>query len=59
MMAAGQSDEQMKEIRKQLGRVLLGERRGVQAGIDRSAPSELQDHAEQSRVLASKYAKDT
>jgi parvulin-like peptidyl-prolyl isomerase len=60
-MMAGQAipDEQMKEIRKQLGQVLLGERRGVQAGIDKKRSVELQITLEQSRVLASKYAKDT
>jgi foldase protein PrsA len=60
-MMAGQAipDEQMKEIRKQLGQVLISERRGVQAGIDKSRSVELQIMLEQSRVLASKYAKDT
>lgn len=60
-MMAGQAipEEQMKEIRKQLGQVLLGERRGVQAGIDKKRSVELQIMLEQSRVLASKYAKDT
>jgi foldase protein PrsA len=60
-MMAGQAipDEQMKEIRKQLGQVLLGERRGIQAGIDKKRSVELQIMLEQSRVLASKYAKDT
>lgn len=60
-MMAGQAipDEQMKEIRKQLGQVLLGERRGIQAGVDQKRPVQLQIMLEQSRVLASKYAKDT
>jgi len=60
-MMAGQAipDEQMKEIRKQLGQVLIGERKGVQAGVDKKRSVELQITLEQSRVLASKYAKDT
>ena len=60
-MMAGQAipDEQMKEIRRQLGQVLINERKGVQAGIDRKRSVELQIMLEQSRVLASKYAKDT
>jgi len=60
-MMAGQAipDEQMKEIRKQLGQVLLSERKGVQAGIDKKRSVELQIMLEQSRVLASKYAKDS
>src|ERR1041385_5358395 len=60
-MMAGQAipEEQMKEIRKQLGQVLLGERRGIQAGVDKKRSVELQIMLEQSRVLASKYAKDT
>ncbi len=60
-MMAGQAipDEQMKEIRRQLGQVLINERKGVQAGIDKKRSVELQIMLEQSRVLASKYAKDT
>jgi parvulin-like peptidyl-prolyl isomerase len=60
-MMAGQAipDEQMKEIRKQLGQVLLSERKGVQAGVDKKRSVELQIMLEQARVLASKYAKDS
>jgi len=60
-MMAGQAipDEQMKEIRHQLGQVLINERRGVQAGVDKKRSVELQIMLEQARVLASKYAKDT
>ena len=60
-MMAGQAipDEQMKEIRRQLGQVLINERKGVQAGVDKKRNVELQIMLEQSRVLASKYAKDT
>src|ERR1041385_5840395 len=60
-MMAGQAipDEQMKEIRHQLGQVLIGERRGVQAGVDKKRSVELQIMLEQSRLLASTYAKET
>ena len=60
-MMAGQAipDEQMKEIRHQLGQVLISERKGVQAGVDKKRSVELQIMLEQARVLASKYAKDT
>ena len=60
-MMAGQAlpDEQMKEIRHQLGQVLLGERRGVQAGIDKKRNVELEIMLEQARILASTYAKET
>jgi parvulin-like peptidyl-prolyl isomerase len=60
-MMAGQAipDEQMKEIRTQLGQVLLGERRGIQAGVDKKRSVELQIMLEQARLLASTYAKET
>ena len=60
-MMAGQPipDEQMKEIRHQLGQVLIGERRGEQAGIDKKRSVELQIMLEQARLLASTYAKET
>jgi parvulin-like peptidyl-prolyl isomerase len=58
---AGQAipDEQMKEIRHQMGEVLLGERRGIAAGIDKKRSIELQIMLEEARVLASTYAQDT
>jgi parvulin-like peptidyl-prolyl isomerase len=58
---AGQQipDEQLKEIRHQLGQVLIGERRGVAAGIDKKRGVELQIMLEQARLLASTYAKET
>ncbi len=60
-MMAGQQipDEQLKEIRKQLGAVLLGERKGLAAGLDKKRNVELQTMLEQSRLLASTYAKET
>ncbi|MFN2577409.1 MAG: peptidylprolyl isomerase [Pyrinomonadaceae bacterium] len=60
-MMAGQAipDEQMKEIRHQLGQVLIGERRGEQAGVDKKRSVDLQIMLEQARLLASTYAKET
>lgn len=60
-MMAGQEipEDQMKEIRRQLGRVLLGERRGVAAGVDRQRKVELQILLQQSRALGSMYADET
>src|SRR5581483_5460394 len=60
-MMAGQAipDEQMKQIRHQLGQVLIGERKGIAAGVDKKRSVELQIMLEQSRLLASTYAKET
>lgn len=60
-MMAGQEipPEQLKEIKKQLGQVLLGERHGTSAGIDKKRSVELQIMLEQARLLASTYAKET
>lgn len=60
-MMAGQAipDEQLKQIKHQLGQVLVGERRGVAAKVDQKRSVELQIMLEQSRVLASTYAKET
>lgn len=58
---AGQQipDEQLKEIRHQLGQALMGERRGIAAGIDKKRSVELQIMLEQARLLASTYAQET
>ncbi|HJZ81376.1 MAG TPA: peptidylprolyl isomerase [Pyrinomonadaceae bacterium] len=60
-MMAGQAipDEQLKQIKHQLGQVLIGERRGVAAGVDKKRGVELQIMLEQARLLASTYAKET
>jgi parvulin-like peptidyl-prolyl isomerase len=60
-MMAGQQipPEQLKEIRHQLGQVMLGERRGTAAGIDKQRKVDLQIMLEQARLLASTYAKET
>ena len=60
MMAAEQiPEEQLKEIKHQLGQVMVGERRGVAAGIDKKRSVELQIMLEQARLLASTYAQET
>ena len=54
MMAAQEiTPEQMTEIRTQLGQVLVGERRGVAAGIDKQRKVQLQLMLQQARLLAS------
>jgi parvulin-like peptidyl-prolyl isomerase len=58
---AGQQipEDQMKEIRHQMGEVLLGERRGIAAGVNQKRGVELQIMLEEARVLASTYAQET
>ena len=59
-MAAQQiPDEQLKEIKHQLGQVLVAERRGVAEGLDKKRSVELQIMLEQARLLASTYAQET
>jgi serine/threonine protein kinase/parvulin-like peptidyl-prolyl isomerase len=53
------SDDQLKAIRKQFGQVLIGERRGLAAGLDKKRDIELQVLLEQARILAQTYAKET
>lgn len=58
-LAGGEiSDAQIKQVRQQLGQVLIGEQRGVKAGIDKKRDVQLQMMMEQSRVLASTYAQE-
>src|SRR5713101_8837917 len=59
-MASQQTpDEQKKEIKHQLGQALVGERRGIAAGLDKKRSVELQIILEQARLLASTYAQET
>jgi parvulin-like peptidyl-prolyl isomerase len=60
-MMAGQAipDEQLKQIKHQLGQVLIGERKGLAAKVDQKRSVELQIMLEQARLLASTYAKET
>ena len=59
-MMAGQeiSPEQMNEIRTRLGQVLIGERRGVAAGLDQQRKTQLQLMLQQARLLASMYEEE-
>lgn len=52
-------DDQRKQIRKQFGQVLIGERRGLAAGLDKKRDIELQVLLEQARILAQTYATET
>jgi parvulin-like peptidyl-prolyl isomerase len=58
-LAGGQiPDEQMKQVKRQLGQVLIGEQKAVAAGIDKQRSVELQIKLEQSRILAQSYAQE-
>ncbi|HEX9544285.1 MAG TPA: hypothetical protein VF955_03825, partial [Pyrinomonadaceae bacterium] len=58
-LAGGQiPDEQMKQVKRQLGQVLIGESKAVAAGIDKQRPVELQVKLEQARILAQTYAQE-
>ena len=50
--------EQLKQVRQQLGQVLVGEQRGLKAGLDQKRKVQLQILMEQSQVLARKYAQE-
>jgi foldase protein PrsA len=49
-------EEQLKQVRQQLGKVLIGEQRAIAAGFDKQRKVELQVKLEQARVLAQEYA---
>jgi len=51
-------EDQLKQIRQQLGKILIGEQRAVAAGFDKKRGVELQAKLEQARVLAQTYAED-
>jgi parvulin-like peptidyl-prolyl isomerase len=53
------SDDQLKQVRKQFGQALIGERRGIAEGLDKKRDVELQILMEQARQLASIYAEET
>jgi parvulin-like peptidyl-prolyl isomerase len=56
---AGQiPDEQIKQVKKQLGQVLIGEQRAIAAGTDKQRRVDLQIKLEQARVLAQTYAQE-
>lgn len=51
-------EEQLKQVKRQLGQVLIGESRGIAAGFDKQRPVDLQVKLEQARILASTYAQE-
>lgn len=50
--------EQLKQVRRQLGQVLIGEQRAIAAGVDKRRAVGLQVRLEQARILAQTYAQD-
>ncbi|MEP6718012.1 MAG: peptidylprolyl isomerase [bacterium] len=58
-LAGGQiPEEQMKQVRRQLGQVLIGEQKAIAAGVDKQRAVELQIKLEQARILAQTYAQE-
>jgi len=57
-MAAQIPEEQIKQVRGQLGQVLIGEQKGIAAGTDKKRSVELQIQMEQARILAQTYAQE-
>jgi len=51
--------EQMQEIRQQFGQVLLAERKGTAAGVDKQRKTQLQIMLQQARLLASMYEEES
>ena len=58
-LASGQIPEaQIKQVRTQLGQVLIGERKGLAAGVDKQRAVQLQVMLEHARLLAQAYAQE-
>jgi parvulin-like peptidyl-prolyl isomerase len=58
-LAGGQiPEEQLKQVKRQLGQVLIGEQKAIAAGTDKQRPVELQVRLEQARILAQTYAQE-
>lgn len=58
-LASGQiPEEQIKQVRSQLGQVLIGERKGIAAGVDKQRTVQMQILLEQARILAQSYAQE-
>jgi len=51
--------DQMQEIRQQFGQVLIAERKGVAAGVDKQRKTQLQIMLQQARLLASMYEEES
>ena len=50
-LASGQiPEEQLKQVRSQLGQVLIGERKGIAAGVDKQRKVQLQIMLEHARL---------
>ncbi len=58
-IAGGQiPDEQLKQVKHQLGQVLIGEQKAIAAGVDKKHSVDLQVKLEQARILAQTYAQE-
>ena len=58
-LAGGQiPEEQIKQVKRQLGQVLIGEQRAIAAGTDKKRSVDLQIKLEQARILAQTYAQE-
>ena len=59
-LAGGQQipEEQLKQVKHQLGEMMIGEQRGIAAGVDKKRSVDLQVKLEQARILAQSYAQD-
>ncbi|CAN5513948.1 hypothetical protein BH20ACI3_BH20ACI3_01420 [soil metagenome] len=58
-LASGQiPEEQIKQVRSQLGQVLIGERKGIAAGVEKKRSVQLQIMLEHARMLAQTYAQE-
>ncbi len=58
-LAGGQiPEEQLKQVKRQLGQVLIGEKKGVAAGVHSKRAIDLQIKLEQARLLATTYAQE-
>ncbi len=51
-------EEQVKQVKRQLGQVLIGEQKAVATGVDKQRGVELQIKLEQARILAQSYAQE-
>jgi len=51
-------EEQMKQVKHQLGQVLIGEQKGIAAGVDKQRSVDLQIKLEEARILAQTYAQE-
>jgi parvulin-like peptidyl-prolyl isomerase len=59
-LAGGQEipEEQLKQVKHQLGEMMIGEQRGIAAGVDKKRAVDLQVKLEQARILAQTYAQE-